>query len=40
MPLINYKVELSLRWIENCELTTAPIGDDGNATGTDSALLK
>ena len=21
MPLINYKVELSLKWIENCMLT-------------------
>ena len=40
MSSINCKVELSLRWIENCELTTGPIGDDGNATGADSALLK
>ena len=23
MPLINFKVELSLKWIENCMLTTA-----------------
>ena len=38
--MINCKVELSLRWIENCELTTAPIGDDGNATGADSATFK
>ena len=23
MPLINYKIELSLKWIENCVLTAA-----------------
>ena len=23
MPLINFKIELSLKWIENCMLTTA-----------------
>ena len=40
MPLINCKVELSLRWIENCVLFTAPIGADANATGTDSATFK
>ena len=37
MPLINCKVELSLRWIENCVLTSAVIGEDANATGGDSA---
>ena len=26
MPLIKYKVELSLKWIENCELTVANTG--------------
>ena len=40
MPLINCKVELSLRWIENCVLTTAPIDADANATGADSATFK
>ena len=40
MPLINCKVELSLRWIENCVLTTAPIDADANASGADSATFK
>ena len=40
MPLINCKVELSVRCIENCVLTTAPTGDDANATGADSATFK
>ena len=40
MPLINCKVELSLKWIENCVLTTAAIGANANATGTDSATFK
>ena len=40
MPLINCKVELSLKWIENCVLTTAAIGADANATGADSATFK
>ena len=40
MPLINCKVELSLNWIENCELTTALIGANANATGADSATFK
>ena len=40
MPLINCKVELSLRWIEKCVLTTAAIGADANATGADSATFK
>ena len=39
MPLINSKVELSLRWIESCMLTTAAIGDNANATGADSAAF-
>ena len=40
MSLINCKVELSLRWIEKCVLTTATIGADANATGADSATFK
>ena len=40
MPLINCKVDLSLRWIEKCVLTTAAIGADANATGADSATFK
>ena len=40
MPLINCKVELSLKWIENCVLTTAAIGANANATGADSATFK
>ena len=39
MPLINSKVELSLRWIESCMLTAAAIGDNANATGADSAAF-
>ena len=40
MPLSNCKIELSLRWIENCVLTTAAIGANANATGADSATFK
>ena len=40
MPLINWKVELSLKWIKTCVLTTAAIGADANATGADSATFK
>ena len=40
MPLINYKVELSLKWIENCVLTSAGIGPNADATGADSATFK
>ena len=40
MPLINCKVELSLKWIENCVLTTAAIGANADATGADSATFK
>ena len=36
MPLINCKVELSLNWIENCVLTSAPIGNNANETVADS----
>ena len=40
MPLIICKVELSLRWIENCVLTSAAIGADANATCVDSETFK
>ena len=40
MPLINCKVELSLKWIKNCVLTTVPIGADANATGADGTTFK
>ena len=40
MPLIHCKVELSLKWIENCVLTSAAIDADANATGADSATFK
>ena len=40
MPSINCKVELSLKWIENCESTTAAIDADADATGADSATFK
>ena len=40
MPLINCKVELSLKWIENCVLTTTAIGANANATGADNAIFK
>ena len=36
MTLINCEVELSLKWIENCMLTTAAIGANAEATGADS----
>ena len=40
IPLINCKAELSLKWIENCVLTSAAIGANANATGADSATFK
>ena len=40
MPFINCKIELSLKWIENCVLTSAAIGANANATGADSATFK
>ena len=40
MPLSNCKVELSLKWIENCVLTTTAIGANANATGTYNAIFK
>ena len=39
-PLINCKVELSLKWIESCVLTTAAIGADADATGAVVRLLE
>ena len=40
MPLINCKVELPLRWIENCVLTTAAVGANTDDTCADSATFK
>ena len=39
-PLINCKIELSLGWIEICVLTSAPVGANADATGSDSAFFK
>ena len=38
MPLINCKIELSLKWIENCVLTSAESGANANVTGADSKI--
>ena len=40
MPLINCKIELSLKWIENCVLTTAALDANADDTGADSATFK
>ena len=40
MTLINCKVELSLRWIEDCVLTSAAVDSNANNTGADSATFK
>ena len=40
IPLINCKIELSLKLIENCVLTSAAIGANADATGADSATFK
>ena len=40
VPLINCEVELSLRWIENCVLTSAAVGVNVNNTGADCATFK
>ena len=40
IPLINCKIELSLKWIENCELNSAAINADANATSADSVTFK
>ena len=39
-PFVNCKVELWLKWIENCVLTTPAIGADADAGGADSATFK
>ena len=39
MPLINCKVELSLRWIENCVVISAAVDANVNNTGADSATF-
>ena len=39
IPMIYYRVELSLRWIENCVLTSAEIGANANVTGVDGATF-
>ena len=38
MPLINWKVELSLKWIENCVLTTAADANKATFEITDATL--
>ena len=40
MPLINCKVELSLKWIENSVPTRAEIGANTDATGANGATLE
>ena len=40
IPLINCKVEFSLKWIEICVLTSAAIGANADATGANSATFK
>ena len=40
MPLINCKVELSLRWIENFLLNAAAVDCNINNTGADSEMFK
>ena len=38
MPLINYKVEISLKWIENCVLTAAANAGNASFEITDAKL--
>ena len=40
MSLINCRIELSLKWTENCVLTTAAIDANANTTSADSATFK
>ena len=40
MPFINGRVELSIKWIENCVLTATAIGANANATGADRQTFK
>ena len=37
---INCEVELSLKWIGNCVLTSAPIDANANNTGANSATFE
>ena len=38
--MINYKAELSLKWIEYCVLTAAAVDANANNIGVDSATFK
>ena len=40
MLLINCKVELLVKWIENCVLTTSVIGAYADATSADGTTFK
>ena len=40
MPLINCKVMLSLKQIDNCVLTTVAVGADADDTGADIVTFK
>ena len=40
MSLINCKVELSLKWIDNCVLTTGTTCANADATGADTATFE
>ena len=40
MLSINCKLEVSLKWIENCVLTTVEIDANADATGADGATLE
>ena len=40
MPLINCKIKLSLKWIENCVLSTAAIATTAKIASADSATFK
>ena len=40
MPLIDCKVKLSLKWIENCVLTTAEAGANADSTVADNATFE
>ena len=40
MSLTNFRVEFSLKWIENCVRATAELGANADATGADGATFK
>ena len=40
MLLINCKIELLLKWIKNCLLSSAAVVANANATGADSPTFK